>query len=225
MTWAAGTDRTTGALISAADWNKYLGITGSIMETAAAKFTTAGDLFVGTGANAGARLAAVAAGQVLTSQGVGVAPAWAAPAAGGPCCRVYHSVAQTIATGTSTILAFDSERYDTAAMHDTATNNSRITIPTAGVYAISASVEWSTFGPAAYQLSLQRSNGPALIASQNQYPPSGGLGVRQSIAAIDKFAAGDYVVVVVFQATGGLANVNASGNYSPEFAAAWLGPG
>jgi hypothetical protein len=222
VSWTAPQTFVTGTILTASALNTNL--RDNLLETAPAKVTTAGDLVVGTGANAIGRLAAVAAGQVLTSQGVGVAPAWAVPA-GGPCCRVYHSAAQTIATGTSTILAFDSERYDTAAMHDTATNNGRITIPTAGVYVITASVEWSTFGPAAYQLSLQRSNGPALIASQNQYPPSGGLGVRQSIAAIDKFAAGDYVVVVVFQATGGLANVNASGNYSPEFAAAWLGPG
>lgn len=31
MAWTAGVDRTTGALISASDWNSYLGVTGSLM--------------------------------------------------------------------------------------------------------------------------------------------------------------------------------------------------
>lgn len=45
-------------------------------ETGPAKVTTAGDLLVGSGAGALARLAAVAAGQVLKSNGVGASPAY-----------------------------------------------------------------------------------------------------------------------------------------------------
>lgn len=45
-------------------------------ETAPAKITTAGDLVVGTGPGALARLAAVAAGQVLKSNGAGASPVY-----------------------------------------------------------------------------------------------------------------------------------------------------
>lgn len=78
MTWNAGIDRTTGALISAADWNKYLGITGSIMETAPAKVTTAEDSIVGAGANSLKRVAKGSDGQVWTV--VAGTLAWATPA-------------------------------------------------------------------------------------------------------------------------------------------------
>jgi hypothetical protein len=45
--------------------------------------TTTGDLLYASSANTLSRLASVASGQVLTSQGVGTAPAWASPAGGG----------------------------------------------------------------------------------------------------------------------------------------------
>lgn len=74
ISWNPGITRATGDIVSAADWNNYLGASGSIDETAPAKVTTAGDLVYGTGANAIARLAGAAG--FLKSTGA-VAPAWA----------------------------------------------------------------------------------------------------------------------------------------------------
>ena len=42
---------------------------------------------------------------------------------------VYNSVAQSIPNNTQTILTFDSESYDTSAIHDNAVNTSRLTVP------------------------------------------------------------------------------------------------
>lgn len=48
-------------------------------------------------------------------------------------CSAYHSTTQSITAGTGgAALNLDSEEYDTAAMHDPVTNNSRITIPSGG---------------------------------------------------------------------------------------------
>lgn len=247
MAWGSGPPTVVvGDVIAAATGNLYRDL---FLETAPAKVTAAGDLVVGTGANAVGRLAAVPVGAVLKSGGVGAAPAWGVPSvpelsAGGagqlvrtnpstlvsewftpPACRVYHSASQAIAPATGTVLAFNSERFDSAAMHDTATNNSRITAPISGVYALTATVQWNSNASASFQTSLML-NGTTLIALQIVTPAAGGaLNHGQVVAAIYKLAAGEYVEVYVYQATAGSVNVLSGGNYSPEFAAAWLGPG
>src|SRR5215210_2153325 len=65
-----------------------------------------------------------------------------------PSVRVYHNATQAITTGTETALAFNTERWDqafgsSAAHHDTATNNSRLTALYAGIYLVQAHVEWT----------------------------------------------------------------------------------
>ena len=76
MTWTAGADVATGDVLSADKWNAYMGASGSIMETGAAKVTTAGDLIYATGANAVARLAKGTARQVLAMNAGATAPEW-----------------------------------------------------------------------------------------------------------------------------------------------------
>lgn len=51
-----------------------------------------------------------------------------------PKCRVYHSAAHTAVVQPGVTMAWDSESYDPNTMHDTVTNNSRITVPVAGYY-------------------------------------------------------------------------------------------
>ena len=76
MTWTAGADVATGDVLSTTLWNNYMGTSGSIMETGAAKVTTAGDLIYATGANAVARLAKGTARQVLAMNSGASAPQW-----------------------------------------------------------------------------------------------------------------------------------------------------
>lgn len=75
MAWTAPTDRLTGDVITAAQWNALLGTTGSLAQTSAAKVTTAGDIAYATAANTLARLGIGSTGQVLTV--TGGLPAWA----------------------------------------------------------------------------------------------------------------------------------------------------
>ena len=76
MTWTAGADVATGDVLSTAMWNNYMGTNGSIMETGAAKVTTAGDMFYASGANAIARLAKGTARQTLAMNAGATAPEW-----------------------------------------------------------------------------------------------------------------------------------------------------
>lgn len=57
-----------------------------------------------------------------------------------PACSVFNSVAQSLANSTLTVLNANSEAFDSDAMHSTVTNNSRITIQTAGRYEFCATV-------------------------------------------------------------------------------------
>lgn len=245
MSYVSPRTWTTGEVVTAAMMN---GVRDTLLETAPAKVTTAGDLIVGTGANAVTRLAAVASGQVLKSNGVGAAPVWGAPAATElspgtalyllrtnaagtapewftpPACRVYHSANQSVSSGASLILAFNSERFDNATMHDTSTNNSRLTAPVAGVYAISLALTWEN-GTGEYQIAI-RLNGTTYIAFENEWWPAAATsGPAFAIATAYKLAASDYVEVYAYQATGAARNIQVLGNYSPEFAMTWLGPG
>jgi len=147
------------------------------------------------------------------------AAADAAPAAG-----VYHNAAQSIGNFVTTALAFNSERFDNASLHDTATNNSRLTAPVAGLYQITGCMEWASGAGSLRAIGL-RVNGTTIIAVDYSGPIGGGLATAQSISALYKLAAGDYVELVVLQDSGGALNVNASGNYSPEFAMARVGTG
>jgi hypothetical protein len=45
-------------------------------------------------------------------------------------CSVYKSANQTVANGNNDVVTWNSELYDTDAMHDPATNNSRVIVPT-----------------------------------------------------------------------------------------------
>ena len=133
-----------------------------------------------------------------------------------PCARVYKSSNQSIADVTEESLIFDgAERFDTDAIHDLATNPSRLTCKTAGKYAIWAhlSIAYNATG---YRYAFIRLNGTTYIAgcSQGLVP---GNPIDISLTTLYDLAVNDYVEVRVYQNSGGALNVTANGNYSPEF--------
>jgi hypothetical protein len=128
-------------------------------------------------------------------------------------------------TGPSeTTLAFNEERYDTASMHDNATNNSRLTAPVTGVYAVTAQVSWVPNATGDRQLSL-RKNGTTDIAFEDR--ESDVAQPTQEATTQVRLAAGDYVQVVVAQSTNPQVTlfINNYDETSPEFSMTWLAPG
>lgn len=160
---------------------------------------------------------------LMRTNAAGTAREWFTP----PACRVYHSANQSIATSSGgTQLAFNSERFDNASMHDTAVNNGRITAPIAGVYLITVSVFFENLGSTtSYAAAAALLNGATTIAVANQVGTAGGVSPMLNISTVYKLAASDFVTVNVEQNSGSAKNVLALGNYSPEFAMTWLGPG
>jgi hypothetical protein len=136
---------------------------------------------------------------------------WAAVSA----ARAMHNTSQAITTATLTALALNSERFDNDAIHDTATNNSRLTCKTAGKYQISGSIEWASNATGERHCYI-RLNGATSISAI--VSPAVATNVTaMSITTIYDLAVNDYVELAVYQTSGGNLNINSVGNSSPEF--------
>lgn len=132
--------------------------------------------------------------------------------------RVTHTIAQSVGDGATISVAFDTERFDTDTMHDTVTNNSRITIQTAGKYILWASIRWQT-NVLGTRLLILRRNG-ATEESRVQGPPALGSAVaEQPLVAIVDAALNDFFEIRAFQNSGGALNVEVNPGTAPEFGA------
>lgn len=132
--------------------------------------------------------------------------------------HVTHSANQTITNNTTTTLAFDTERWDTDTIHDTVTNNSRLTCKTAGKYLIIAQVAWDATlgGRRAIHIDLNGSGNYIAVAEENDVADGTGIG-RMTATTVYELAVNDYVEVKVYQNSGGNVAVLKAANYSPEF--------
>lgn len=135
--------------------------------------------------------------------------------------RVYHNAAQSIPDAATTALNFNSERFDTDVIHDTSTNNERLTCKTAGVYLISASVGFVS-NATGFRALILRLNGTTFIALDER-PTVNGNALRLTITTVYQLAVNDYVEALAYQTSGGALNTDQGGNYSPEFMLARLG--
>jgi hypothetical protein len=141
-----------------------------------------------------------------------------------PACRVRRTTPQSVPTATETAVTFDAERYDTDTMHSTASLTSRVTFTTAGVYDVDGGVSFAANGTGLRQVGI-RLNGTTYLKLVLTAVAAAGSSTILSVSTTYKFAAADYVELVVYQSSGGGLDVETAGSYSPEFAATWLGRG
>jgi hypothetical protein len=135
-------------------------------------------------------------------------------------CHVYHNANQSIPNATETPLAFNSERFDSDAFHDTVTNNGRITVPAgmAGKYLVWALIEWALKSDSTnrvVRLSHSSRGTIALVTAANNN--STGYNFAQPVSIVVDLAAGDYITCAVRQDSGAALNVNYTAEYSPAF--------
>jgi hypothetical protein len=143
-----------------------------------------------------------------------------------PAARVTHSTSQSIPDQDDTLLEFDTERYDTAGMHSNTTNNTDLTAPVAGIYAITAEAHFQeSTGGGLRELELlsDTTGGVTSIARSSQVTT--GENVPLEISTVTRLAAGNFVLVNAFQGSGGNVNVLSGGEASPQFTMTWLAPG
>tara|TARA_R110002126_G_scaffold290733_1_gene448440 strand:- start:860 stop:1750 length:891 start_codon:yes stop_codon:yes gene_type:complete len=190
-----------------------------VTNTMATAVDAKGDLIVGTGADTFARLAVGTNGHTLVADSsTATGLAYAAPAAGGSFvgCSVYDSNAtQSIATGTDTVVTFNSEFFDTDGFHSTSSNTGRITIPSGkgGKYLFIASGFFVNL--ASGKEARFYKNGNQLL-SYGWTSASGVAGT--SISAILDLVATDYIEFRVVQGSGGNADLYKSGGAAGEYA-------
>ncbi|MBI3319832.1 MAG: hypothetical protein HYZ89_04520 [Candidatus Omnitrophica bacterium] len=148
--------------------------------------------------------------QRITSVPLAVRAEVAESLVGGPTeisARVYNSASQSIANNTATLLTFDSERFDTDTIHDTASNTSRLTASTAGKYLVCAMLTFSTNGTGIRNVQLWKGSGWSIATEAR-----GGLSFDSSsltISTLANFGAGEWVEVRVSQDSGGSLSVSA----------------
>jgi len=128
--------------------------------------------------------------------------------------RATHSANQSIANNTLTNLALDSEDFDTDSMHDTATNNERLTFKTAGKYVVMGTNRWAAASAGRRVLQIFGSAANDVIADDER-APSMATETTQHVSTILDAAVNDYVYLRVLHTSGNALNsVAASGNPS-----------
>jgi hypothetical protein len=139
--------------------------------------------------------------------------------------RVFNSADITVSSlkpGEWTSLSFNSERWDTANLHETATNSGRLKAPVAGKYYIFANITWeSPIGSGLWGLRLQL-NGKTVIAGQTLPNTAAPFRISTSVGTLYSLAAGDYVEAQVFQNSGNPLLIPSIAATSPEFGMAKL---
>jgi hypothetical protein len=183
-------------------------------------FTTKGDLAAATGADAATRVAVGADDATLVpdaSQSAGLA--WQIQ----PAARAYNSANLALLAATWTTLTLNSERFDTDAVHSTVSNTSRLTVPSggAGLYSIGACVEFDTSAiGVGVDIGIRiLLNGTTVLAETYHAGSFAAVDNVLNLSTLYALNVADYVEVQAY--TTQACNVNASGNYSPEFWMNW----
>jgi hypothetical protein len=125
--------------------------------------------------------------------------------AANPCVLAFNAGNQSINSASPTVLAADSESYDTDTMHDASTNNERITITTAGKYHLTAQVAWASAAGTYRTIYIKDKNG--IVVGQSQIGPASGVETHHECSARVNAAAADWFAVTVAQDSGGAVNV------------------
>jgi hypothetical protein len=135
-------------------------------------------------------------------------------------CRLTASVPQSIPNAGETPVGFDTEDYDIGSLHDTVTNNSRITIPAgtaAKYYLITGMVRWASNNGGLRGFYLKKNNTTYLVDHSAGNLPAADFVMQ--FTDIVSLVGGDYIELRVYQSSGAALNVqgNAQGAGSTRF--------
>lgn len=114
-----------------------------------------------------------------------------------PMCRVKRTSGQTVNDASPTIATFDAEDFDTDEMHDNSTNNSRVTIKTAGVYLIMASAAYTAGVSDDASMSLLKNGSGGIGGYVSWGPANTGAGMTSTL--LIELAVNDYIELSLYQ--------------------------
>jgi hypothetical protein len=194
-------------------------------------FSSTDKKFTGTNVvanNSGVRPTSAKAIALNSAAGVGQIPVLLLPLHGITTrrARVYNNAAIALTQNALTLMTFNTERYDTSAMHSTAVNPGRFTIPIdlvgCAIFEINMYLRNTASPTPAGMYIIVRLNGADIIMKQSL--PSGSYAVA-SISTQFCLTAGDYVEILIFT-TGAGDTIGAgfsNSYYSPEASISQIG--
>jgi hypothetical protein len=146
-----------------------------------------------------------------------------------PAVRVFNDGNQDALNGTDTLLTFNTEAFDTASMHSSPANTSRLTAPRPGLYEIGYSLIIEVGGTDDYAQFTLRENGGVSYVHLNRVPLITGQTLMSANATVlYELSGGDYVELFATQISGGdltiYGDTASSGAYYPAFWMRWVGP-
>lgn len=134
-------------------------------------------------------------------------------------CRVYNDAAFTHnSSGNNLAVTFNSERWDTYAMHSTSTNTSRITVPIGGWYLIVGSVSWDNNNTGSRSIGIMVDGTTTIVSNRTNNLGASTVDLNMSVSTLYYLAATSYVELIAWQNSGGSLDIVANANYSPELA-------
>lgn len=134
--------------------------------------------------------------------------------------RLGSNTGQSIPHAAWTALTFNTEAWDDDEMHSLVTTTDRLAIHTAGVYLIGAQVRFAANMIGTREMQI-RMNGSTTLALADCLATAQANGlVYLNLVTFWKLMVGDYLSVVVYQASGAALNVESAGACSPAFMAA-----
>ena len=146
-----------------------------------------------------------------------------------PAARLTHDTSQSIPSDTAlTALSFNTERYDTANMHEAGAANRELIAPVDGIYAITAQVAWEGNSTGGRLVGFRAPT--RIIASERVEPVNQAVttgSTNQEVTTQAHLKAGEAVEVVVSQTNSTDASlfIFNSPEWTPEFSMTWLAPG
>lgn len=128
-------------------------------------------------------------------------------------CRAYNSALQALVTATITALTFDTEEYDTDAIHSTASNTSRFTVPTGkdGKWRFTGGGSYASNGSGDRYFWWRVNGSTEVHGGVAQWPPSPAVISFGAIPVTLALVATDYVELIGYQTSGGNLNVGNAG--------------
>jgi hypothetical protein len=141
-----------------------------------------------------------------------------------PCCRCRKTTAFSHnSSGNYLAITFDANRFDNASLHSTSSNTERIVVPTggAGKFDIGGCLEFAANATGARYGGIGLSGIATLLSRFGWIAGNASYGAALNPTAVWSAAVADYFTLAAWQDSGGTLNVNATGNYTPEFWAVW----
>jgi hypothetical protein len=136
-------------------------------------------------------------------------------------CRLRHSVDQSIPDSTFTALSFDTETWDTNAMHSGA-SPTRITFPSTGKYMVIGTVSFAANTAGRRMLDIFQNSVGVVSRSDIAAAYDGATWLTVS-TTVTVTTIGDYCTLKAFQDSGGSLNASAGGLTAPVFTAYRIG--